>query len=103
MPAAAEVPVEPLDAFAAAPGDHRESSSVLDMCPDYSSSRCTAQRAPRLSRSNVTQPRVLEGRGAVVVGGSRGVGRAVAELLATLGAGVVINGRDAEAARQTAA
>jgi NAD(P)-dependent dehydrogenase (short-subunit alcohol dehydrogenase family) len=51
----------------------------------------------------VSQPRVLEGRGAVVVGGSRGVGRAVAELLATQGAGVVISGRDADAAQDTAA
>jgi NAD(P)-dependent dehydrogenase (short-subunit alcohol dehydrogenase family) len=38
----------------------------------------------------------------VVVGGSRGVGLAVAELLATLGAGVVVNGRDATAASEAA-
>lgn len=43
---------------------------------------------------------LLHNRGAVVVGGSRGVGRAVAELLARLGAGVVINGRDADAVAQ---
>jgi len=36
----------------------------------------------------------LRGFGAVVVGGSRGIGAAVATLLAELGAGVVINGRD---------
>ncbi|WP_163801339.1 SDR family NAD(P)-dependent oxidoreductase [Mycolicibacterium sediminis] len=35
--------------------------------------------------------------GAVVVGGSRGVGLAVAELLGTLGYGVVVNGRDGDA------
>jgi NAD(P)-dependent dehydrogenase (short-subunit alcohol dehydrogenase family) len=44
----------------------------------------------------------LTGRGAVVVGGSRGVGLAVAELLAAQGAGVVINGRDADAAAEAA-
>jgi len=45
---------------------------------------------------------LLADRGAVVVGGSRGIGAAVAALLAQHGAGVVINGRDAEAARSTA-
>jgi 3-oxoacyl-[acyl-carrier protein] reductase len=45
---------------------------------------------------------LLAGRGAVVVGGSRGIGLAVAELLAALGAGVVVNGRDTRAV-QTAA
>ncbi len=39
----------------------------------------------------------LTGLGAVVVGGSRGIGAAVAGLLAQLGAGVVVNGRDADA------
>ncbi|SEH62666.1 NADP-dependent 3-hydroxy acid dehydrogenase YdfG [Mycolicibacterium rutilum] len=42
-------------------------------------------------------PSSLTGRGAVVVGGSRGVGLAVARLLAEQGAGVVLNGRDADA------
>lgn len=40
----------------------------------------------------------LAGRGAIVVGGTRGIGLAVAELLAVQGAGVVVNGRDADAA-----
>lgn len=44
----------------------------------------------------------LGGRGAVVVGGSRGVGLAVAELLAANGAGVVVNGRDPQAVTQAA-
>ena len=39
----------------------------------------------------------LCGRGAVIVGGSRGIGAAVAALLAELGAGVVINGRNEDA------
>jgi NAD(P)-dependent dehydrogenase (short-subunit alcohol dehydrogenase family) len=38
----------------------------------------------------------------VVVGGSRGIGAAVATLLAEHGAGVVVNGRDGDAARATA-
>ncbi|CAN5464322.1 SDR family NAD(P)-dependent oxidoreductase [soil metagenome] len=46
---------------------------------------------------------LLENRGAVVVGGSRGVGRAVAELLARLGAGVVVNGRAPDAVSETVA
>lgn len=49
------------------------------------------------------QERLLTQRAAVVVGGSRGVGRAVAELLAECGAAVVVNGRDPGAAGETAA
>ena len=44
----------------------------------------------------------LHGRGAVVVGGTRGIGLAVAQLLAEQGAGVVLNGRDPETAKQAA-
>jgi NAD(P)-dependent dehydrogenase (short-subunit alcohol dehydrogenase family) len=44
----------------------------------------------------------LSGRGAVVVGGSRGIGFEVAALLAAHGAGVVVNGRDADAATEAA-
>ena len=43
----------------------------------------------------------LRGFGAVVVGGSRGIGAAVAALLAHLGAGVVVNGRDVDAVEST--
>jgi 3-oxoacyl-[acyl-carrier protein] reductase len=46
---------------------------------------------------------LLAGRAAVVVGGSRGIGRAVAELLCDLGAGVVVNGRDPVAVEETVA
>jgi len=45
---------------------------------------------------------LLADRGAVVVGGSRGIGAAVGSLLAQHGAGVVVNGRDGDAARATA-
>ncbi|CAM3292240.1 SDR family NAD(P)-dependent oxidoreductase [Mycobacterium colombiense] len=45
----------------------------------------------------------LDGHGVVVSGGSRGIGRAVAELLGSLGAGVVVNGRDEHAVAETVA
>lgn len=44
---------------------------------------------------------LLAGVGIVVVGGSRGIGAAVASLLAELGAGVVVNGRDGDAVDAT--
>jgi len=44
---------------------------------------------------------LLADSGAVVVGGSRGIGAAVAALMARHGAGVVVNGRDADAAQST--
>ena len=47
--------------------------------------------------------RLLDGCGVVVTGGSRGIGRAVAELLCGLGAAVVVNGRDADAVEETVA
>jgi 3-oxoacyl-[acyl-carrier protein] reductase len=46
---------------------------------------------------------LLAGRGVVVSGGSRGIGRAVAELLGSLGAGVVVNGRDTHTVAETVA
>lgn len=45
---------------------------------------------------------MLAGRAAVVVGGTRGIGLAVAELLAALGARVVVNGRDPDAVSEAA-
>ncbi|MBB3601746.1 NAD(P)-dependent dehydrogenase (short-subunit alcohol dehydrogenase family) [Mycolicibacterium sp. BK556] len=45
--------------------------------------------------------RPLDGFGAVVVGGSRGIGAAVSALLGACGAGVVVNGRDGAAAQET--
>ncbi|MGZ4516202.1 MAG: SDR family NAD(P)-dependent oxidoreductase [Mycobacterium sp.] len=47
--------------------------------------------------------RRLDGLGVVVAGGSRGIGRAVTELLCGLGAGVVVNGRDVDAVEETVA
>ncbi|ORA15021.1 SDR family NAD(P)-dependent oxidoreductase [Mycobacterium asiaticum] len=44
---------------------------------------------------------LLADRSAVVVGGSRGIGRAVAEFLGNQGAAVVINGRDEAAVQET--
>ena len=56
-----------------------------------------ARREPRGG-----EERLLADRAAVVVGGSRGIGKAVSELLAACGAGVVISGRDPDAARDAA-
>jgi 3-oxoacyl-[acyl-carrier protein] reductase len=44
----------------------------------------------------VTSPKALAGRTAIVTGGSRGIGRAVAGLLVEDGAAVVVSGRDAD-------
>ena len=50
----------------------------------------------------MTKQGPLGGQAAVVVGGSRGIGRAVSELLAVCGASVVINGRDPSATADVA-
>jgi NAD(P)-dependent dehydrogenase (short-subunit alcohol dehydrogenase family) len=50
----------------------------------------------------VVEEGLLAGRAAVVVGGSRGIGRQVSELLASCGASVVVNGRDPDVAQETA-
>ena len=62
--------------------------------------RCSSRN--RRQRISPGSSGTLSGRGAVVVGGSRGIGLAVAELLAARGAGVVINGRDEAAANEAA-
>jgi NAD(P)-dependent dehydrogenase (short-subunit alcohol dehydrogenase family) len=56
----------------------------------------------RATGAAVIDERLLTGRAAVVVGGSRGIGREISLLLASCGAEVVVNGRDAGAAHNTA-
>jgi 3-oxoacyl-[acyl-carrier protein] reductase len=50
----------------------------------------------------MSNPSTLSGKVAVVTGGTRGIGRAIASKLVTLGARVIITGRDAESAARAA-
>jgi NAD(P)-dependent dehydrogenase (short-subunit alcohol dehydrogenase family) len=47
--------------------------------------------------------RTLDGRHAIITGGGRGIGRAIADALGTLGATLTITGRDVDALRSAAA
>jgi 3-oxoacyl-[acyl-carrier protein] reductase len=49
----------------------------------------------------MTASEILEGRNAVVAGGSRGIGRAVSSALARAGAAVIVNGRHHQAVQET--
>ncbi|KAL8906311.1 MAG: hypothetical protein Q9171_006317 [Xanthocarpia ochracea] len=66
-------------------------------------SRPGYQRAPSTNRANWTQNRSLEGKLAVITGGSRGIGAAIASNLASKGAHLVLNYTSDSSAAKTEA
>jgi len=54
-------------------------------------------------KTGMRDPRMMDGRHAVVTGATRGIGRSIAETLARQGCNLVISSRNPEACRETAA
>lgn len=73
---------------------HRTGCSATASTTTGKSPTCAATGTWKACSSASVAESPMQGRGAVVVGGSHGIGAAVAALLADLGAGVVVNGRD---------
>lgn len=61
-----------------------------------------AQAQPANERAQSADPLPLTGRHAVVTGGSRGIGAAIAHALAALGAAITVMGRDSDALEDSA-
>jgi len=64
--------------------------------------RCGAAVRAEAEGGRVSDEGPLDGRVAIVTGGSRGIGRAIATLLAEDGAAVVVSGRDADRLQRSA-